>query len=159
VKRGTREETILATLKASGGPTFEGKWWTIAPFDNPGGKGFDSGYPPETEINLGKPYTGKDNLQVQWKEWPDFRYGAVHDLKPRSERHENAVVYLYHEFEVSAPVTAELSLGSDDTITLWHNGKRILANNVTRGCEPDQELATLQLQPGKNTLLIKICQG
>lgn len=158
-KKATREETIFATLKASGLPTFDGKWWTIAPFDNADWKGFDAAYPPEREINLTKTYTGKNNLQIQWKEWPDFRYGEVRDLKPRSPIGDWATVYLYHEVEVSQPVTSELSLGSDDTITVWLNGKRILADKTIRGAEPDQDFAVLHLEPGKNRLLIKICQG
>jgi eukaryotic-like serine/threonine-protein kinase len=159
VKKATRQETIFATLKACGLPTFDGKWWTIAPFDNPEGKGFDTVYPPEQEIDLTKTYTAKNNLQVQWKEWPDFRYGEVRDLKPRSPIGDNAVVYLYHEVEVPQAVTSELSLGSDDTLTVWLNGRRILAENVSRGAAPDQNFAVLHLQAGKNQLLIKICQG
>ncbi len=159
VKQATREETIFATLRASGLPTFEGKWWTIAPFDNPEGKGFDAVYPPEQGIDLTKTYTGKDNHQAKWKEWPEFRYGVVHDLKPRSPVGENAVVYLYHETTVPHAVTGELSLGSDDTLTVWLNGERILANNVIRGAEPDQDFAVLHLRTGKNQILIKICQG
>jgi hypothetical protein len=83
----------------------------------------------------------------------------VHDLHPRSPIGDWAVAYLYHEVEVPQAVVSELSLGSDDTITVWLNGKRILSHNVIRGAEPDQEFAILHLQPGKNQLLIKICQG
>src|SRR5262249_10931780 len=80
-KRATRQATYLATLKANGLPDWEGKWWTIGPFDNPEMKGFATVYPPEREIDLGKSYTGKDNLTVAWKEWPDFRLGVIEDLK------------------------------------------------------------------------------
>src|SRR5262249_27278959 len=47
VRRPTRTETILATLKANGLPTLEGKWYLIGPFDNSHDKGFETVYPPE----------------------------------------------------------------------------------------------------------------
>ena len=33
-------------------------WWLIGPFDHRNGIGFDAVYPPETEIDLQKKYTG-----------------------------------------------------------------------------------------------------
>jgi len=159
VKRATYEETILATLQASGLPSLEGTWYTIAPFDNGNRKGFAAVYPPETEIDLRAAYAGKDGQRVVWKPWANFRPGVVHDLKPRSTKDSWAVMYLLHELEVSYPVVLDLSLGSDDTLTLWLNGKQVLADGAYRGAAPDQNFATLQLQPGKNQLLAKVCQG
>ena len=51
-KKGTRAETVLATLKASGLPTLEGTWHYIGPFDNAGNAHFETVYPPEKEIDL-----------------------------------------------------------------------------------------------------------
>ena len=36
-----------------------GPWWVIFPFDNIDETGFDTVYPPETEIDLDKEYIGK----------------------------------------------------------------------------------------------------
>jgi VCBS repeat protein len=52
-----------------------------------------------------------------------------------------------------------ISLGSDDTLSVWLNGEKLLAQNVLRPCTPDSEQLTLKLKPGKNKLLMKICQG
>src|SRR6266571_8780790 len=72
-KKRTREETILASLKASSLPTLEGKWHYIGPFDNTDNLGFDTPFPPEKEIDLKKTYPGKGDEQAPWKEYPKFR--------------------------------------------------------------------------------------
>src|SRR5262249_34393860 len=67
--------------------------------------------------------------------------------------------YLYREIEVATATELPVSLGSDDTLTVWLNGERLLAENVNRAAAPDQNFVTLKLKPGKNQLLLKICQG
>ena len=54
VKKATRVDTILATLKASGLPTLEGTWHFIGPFAWPNEEAFDTAHPPEQEIDLKK---------------------------------------------------------------------------------------------------------
>jgi hypothetical protein len=51
------------------------------------------------------------------------------------------------------------SFGSDDTLTVWLNGQKIIADGSYRAVGPDQNLATLKLKAGKNELLLKVCQG
>ena len=69
-------------------------------------------------------------------------------LKPRS-------VTLWEQAAMEMPI----SLGSDDTLTVWCNGEKLLSQNVLRPCTPDSDQLTLKLRPGKNKLLMKICQG
>jgi hypothetical protein len=159
VKKSTRIDTILASLQASGLPTFDGKWYAIGPFDNAGGKGFDTVYPPETEIALDKSYSGKDKLTVRWKEVPGLRPGVFFDIKSIMPRDSHAVVYFYHEFETPHASELQVGFGSDDTITVWFNGQRLISRNVQRGVAEDQEVETLVTKPGTNRLLVKICQG
>jgi serine/threonine-protein kinase len=158
VKKPTREETILATLRASGLPTLEGTWYYIGPFDNTNNEGFARVYPPEQDIDLRKSHAGKGGQTVAWRPLRDFTPGRVFDLKlfPQTDF---ACVYLYHQVESAQPVDLPLSLGSDDTLTVWLNKKQLLANNVTRGVAPDQDFVTLPLRAGKNQLLVKVCNG
>jgi serine/threonine-protein kinase len=154
----TREETILATLRANGLPTLEGPWYYVGPFDNANNQGFRTVYPPEEDIDVRKSYAGKGGVTAPWKPLPKFTPGRVCDLKlfPQTDF---ACVYLYHLVECRQPVDLPLSLGSDDTLTVWLNKKELLANNVTRGVAPDQDFVTLPLQAGKNQLLVKVCNG
>jgi hypothetical protein len=155
VKKATRVDTILASLKESGLPTLAGKYYYIGPFDNTENAGFDTAYPPEREIDLKKTYAGKDGQKVAWKEMTDFKVGHVVDLK-RFPENDNSTVYLYHEIDVPEALTLPVSLGSDDTLVVWLNGKKLLAQNVVRPAAPDQDHATLRLKPGKNRLLVKV---
>lgn len=156
-KKGpTRHATILATLKVSGFPNLEGKWYYIGPFDNSNGKGFDAVYPPEKEIDLTRAYPGKDGAMICWQEWKDFRLGQVVDLR-RFPNNDNVAVYLYHEMHSSWAEPLPISFGSDDTLTVWGNGHKLVAQNAARGCEPDQALVDFPLRRGKNELLIKVC--
>ena len=98
VKKGTRIETVLATLKAAGLPTLQGRWYYAGPFDNENGDGFAAAYPPEKGVDLTQKYDGKDGVKVAWKEFPDFPVGKVNNLA-RFDHNDNACVYLYHEFE------------------------------------------------------------
>src|SRR5260221_5653551 len=67
VKKPTRQETITASLRASGLPALDGTWHYIGPFDNKDNKGFAMAYPPEKEIDLQKTYPGKDGETARWK--------------------------------------------------------------------------------------------
>ena len=136
-----------------------GKWHYIGPFDNTGGGGFAKSYPPEKDLDLKKTYPGKNKETVGWKEgnFPDGQVNSLALFKP--ELHDNSAVYLVREIEVSAPMEMPISLGSDDTLTVWLNGEKLLAENASRAAAPDQNQATLKLKPGKNHLLLKVCNG
>jgi hypothetical protein len=155
VKKATRVETILASLKASGLPTLDGKWYYVGPFDNTENAGFDTAYPPEREIDLKKTYGGKDGQKVAWKELADFKVAHIVNLK-RFPENDNSTVYLYHEIDIPEALNLPVSLGSDDTLVVWLNGERVLAQNIVRAIAPDQDRATLKLKAGKNRLLVKV---
>jgi hypothetical protein len=158
---GLRLYRNLGPTKTTGPakPQF-GPWHYTGPFDNAGQKGFDTVYPPEREINLKAQYDVKGGQKAGWTkaEWAD---GQVQNLLPlfKPEWSTDSVIYLYREITVAAATDVPVSLGSDDTLTVWLNGKKLLAENVYRGAAPDQNEATLPLRPGKNDLLLKICQG
>ena len=82
---------------------------------------------------------------------PELVDGQVHESTPQ-------VAAMYFRRSVSAPTARrmELSLGSDDAIKVWVNGAEVLAKNVARGAQPDQERVTVDLAAGENDLLVKI---
>ena len=137
-----------------------GKWHFLGPLDNTSGRGFDATHPAETRIDLQAAYTGKGGEQIAWKE-ASFNDGTPCDLlnlfKPQHRAWSS--IYLYREIEVSAPLDLPVSLGSDDTLSVWLNGKKILAQNTYRAVAADQDHVTLKLKEGKNQLLLKIGQG
>ena len=163
VRRATLRETFEAAYTAAGRGAREavpvyGPWHVIAPFPNADGKGFETVYPPEREINLAAEYPGAGNQQVRWQRRDDFRDGVVNDLKI-FKTNDYVCAYLYREIVSPVAQALPVELGSDDTITVWLNSRRLLAKRVARPCRLGDERLVLPLQPGTNSLLLKICQG
>jgi hypothetical protein len=153
-----RNKGPVGVQAATGTPKL-GPWHYIGPFDNSGPGGFDTAYPPEKEINLGRTYPGKNGQTAAWRDG-HFTDGQANNLALfRPQENTNAVVYLYREIEAPGAFELPVSLGSDDTLTVWLNDERLLAENVQRAVAPDQNHVTLKLRPGKNRLLLKVCQG
>jgi FG-GAP-like repeat len=138
-----------------------GPWYFIGGFASPDNNNFDAVFPPEKEIKLDAKYpTRVPNVQVSWqkKEWPD---GTVYDFLSSlpAGLQENIASYVYREIDCETAAEVPVSLGSDDTLTVWLNGQKLHSENVGRGAAPDQAFVKLPLKKGKNALLMKICNG
>src|SRR5262249_36846274 len=159
VKKATRSETARATLASHGLPSLEGKWHYCGPFDNSDRQAFDFVFPPEKKLDLRDTYPGKGGQRIGWKEFKGFRLGAIVDLAELfPDDKTSAAVYLFHEFESDREFKLPLSLGSDDTCSVFFNGTRVLHEDHERAASPDQYRAELKVKAGKNQLLIKVCQ-
>jgi hypothetical protein len=147
---GSQAPVAPAAPKLSG-------WYHLGPLDNTGNRGFDTPHPSEKAVDLQAEYEGKGGKKIRWQA-ANFPDGSVNNLRVFYDN-DWASVYLYRE--IDAPDAGELpvSLGSDDTLSVWLNGAKILAENSMRGAAPDQNRAVLKLRPGKNHLLLKIGQG
>ena len=107
---------------------------------------FNKDYGPEKGVDLKKEYGGK-----KW-EARDYKDGEVHTISLP----EKSASYFYRSIKSHADQTVAVSLGSDDGIKVFLNGKQTLANNANRGPAADQEKTELKLVKGDNHLLIKI---
>ncbi|QDU20826.1 DUF7133 domain-containing protein [Urbifossiella limnaea] len=161
VKKATRADTVAATLASHKLPNLGGKWYFVGPFDNPDKTGFDREFGPEKgAVDLTAKYPGKGGKHAVWAEFKGFRLGQVLDLAALfpQEHKNNSVVYLYHEFDSDREFRLPLSLGSDDTLSVYFNGRRLLHEPHERAAAPDQDRVELPVVAGKNRLLIKIAQ-
>ena len=124
-----------------------GTWRTSGPY-LPGAEGpgslFAGAFAPE-------PGAPAEAAPAEYTDAPELVDGQVHESTPQ-------VAAMYFRREITAPTArrVELSLGSDDAIKVWVNGAEVLAKNVARGAEPDQERVTVDLTAGANDLLVKI---
>lgn len=158
VNKGNRPASAAATLASHGLPDLQGKWYFAGPFDNTDGKAFDFAFPPEKGVDLKATYAGKGGAKVQWKEFTGFKTGAVIDLSKVTGTKADAAVYLYHTFESPKAFQWPLSFGSDDTLSVFANGKRVHHEPYVRPAAPDQDRVVIDVKEGKNELLVKICQ-
>ena len=143
----------LETLAESPVADF-GSWYHLGPFKaKDHNAAFSTVYPPESGVDLERTFEGG----LQWKEHSDWEDGTAHnDLLSG----ENSANFLYRIIHSSRPQPVHLSLGSDDGIQVWVNGRKVLNKNVGRNdAKADQEKLIIQLAQGKNELLLKISNG
>lgn len=135
-------------------------WRLIAPFDNTDKKGFNVVYPPERELNFGAEYEGKEGMKAKWVEHTtDQEYGIV-DLAKALAPHKGAVCYATTEFISDKTQPVDIRLGTPNSWKVWLNGDLLFAREeYHRGMSLDQYRMQGTLKPGKNVILIKLCQN
>ena len=74
-------------------------------------------------------------------------------------RSENAVAYAYTTISRKESGKIYLSLGSDDGVKVWLNGKMVHRHAVLRGLTYDEDRIAVDVVAGENRLLLKIQQG
>jgi hypothetical protein len=141
------ETATLADLETSA--TFS-TWQMIGPFKAASfDEAFSKDFGPEAKVDL-KQAIG----DVKWQKQDKLVDGTAFPLSG-----ENSSWYFHRTATVPADVETELSLGSDDAIAVWVNGKQVHANKAQRGVAPDQDKVKVQLTKGDNAILIKVVNG
>ncbi|MCH2383327.1 MAG: DUF1553 domain-containing protein, partial [Pedosphaera sp.] len=107
---------------------------------------FKKDWGPEKQVDLAKEHDGR-----KW-EARGYEDGKVHT--PAIP--ENSAAYLYRTVTTARAQEVMVSLGSDDAIKVFLNGKQVFANNASRGPAPDQDKTKLALAGGENHLVLKI---
>ena len=160
VKKADRVKTIAATLAAHGLPNLDGKWLYAGPFPFQGNDAFDKELPPDKEVKFEATYPGRDGDTIRWKPYPNFETGKVVDLKPLfpAKHGNNSAAFLALEFSSDQAYAWPLSFGSDDTLTVYFNGKRLVHDNTNRAAAADQAIVEAAVKVGKNLLVVKIGQ-
>ncbi|MEM7309212.1 MAG: PSD1 and planctomycete cytochrome C domain-containing protein [Planctomycetota bacterium] len=123
-----------------------GPWHLLGPVEGDPDALFSRGAEPEAGVDLAAEQAG-----ARWIARPDLGDGEAHEL-----RGTNSAFYLYRSVRSDAPRTLSLSLGSDDSIAVWMNGRRVLARDAKRPVEPDQERVDVPVRAGENELLLKV---
>lgn len=136
------------------------RWWLVGPFDAPGFSGFDREFPPEKGVDLKAGYAGQGGENLKWKPHqeadPMGLVNLVQVLAPAKE----AVGYAFAEVDAPQAMAGQLRVGADDNCTVWLNGEKVLARSQwLNGHRLDRFVAPVQLRQGRNTVLVKICQG
>lgn len=149
-KSNTGFEASLQTRASEPVAQF-GDWHHVGPFKAANhGVAFGTVYPPENKVDLNATF----DEGLKWERHSDWSDGTVqHEVLSGA----NSANFLYRVVESSKPQPVHLSLGSDDGIQVWVNGRKVLTKNVTRNeVKADQEKLTIQLGQGRNEILLKI---
>jgi len=171
-KLETREATErrMMELLKPGRPRW-GDWYMATPFpyDNLKGPRLAETNPPEAELtkmraggpgpDLKAEYTGKNGTKVTWRPLGAVADSVIKfDTYPDSKLNEYAGGYLYTTVTVDKPTTVDVTMGSDDGLRFWLNGKLLVDAEVLRGLDPESDKVRLDFQPGVNHVLAKIVQ-
>jgi hypothetical protein len=135
-------------------------WRLVGPFDAPAKTGFNLSFAPEQHIDLAATYTVKDGKSVGWtRHQAKDSLGQLNLIDALGTTRE-AVAYAYAEIEVAAAQAAQLRCGADDNCTVWLNGSKVFGRDQwLNGTRFDRFITPITLAAGRNTLLVKVCQG
>lgn len=129
------------------------KVWVVGPFDD-FGVGFKTIHAPEKSIpNPAATFETSRGLKLEWKPVSVTRQINFRELFGPCDGRSS---YVYFRLESSRKQLATLEVGSDDGIKVWHNGRLVWTNDVTRGALPLQDSVPLELQPGGNDILLRV---
>ena len=135
------------------------QWKIVGPFDNADGKGFAAVFPPEQKVDLAGEYDGKTG-KVRWSDYATKDEFGMVDINTVYTPLKSVTAYAYTEFVSDKAQPAELRLGCKNAWKVWLNGKLLWERDeYHRGMQIDQYRLASQLQPGRNTILVKACQN
>jgi len=154
-RESSQDEKANALIRKTGFIT-EDAWMILGPFDNVGGIGFNTAYIPENlpKIDLTAKYDGM-NGEVNWqKSTDDNLYGHIHlggDI-------DWCVAYAFATVNSPDEREVEFRFDSDDQGKIWLNGIEVFSHTKTFTAEIDNYIIPVTLQPGKNSILVKVCE-
>ncbi len=146
-------------------------WYLLGPFegnDDPGQ--IARVLAPEDELStmkaggngpdLSKTYAGKNDTTISWK-----KLGVIVDRKidlkqfGSDEMNTQGIAFLYANFRAQKGGPLRVTMGSDDGLRFWFNGKLIVDADAKRGLDPFAHSVVLDVKPGVNHILCKVTQG
>ncbi len=136
------------------------EWWLVGAFDAPQKTGFAKIFEPEVNVDLQAKYRDQGGTEIVWKRHHETDTLGQLDLNKQLGTTREAVGYAYSEIDVPRAQAAQVRCGADDNCSVWLNGEKVFARDQwLNGTRFDRFIAPIQLKSGRNTLLVKICQG
>jgi spore coat protein CotH len=132
------------------------RWSMTGPFQTSNfEETYDKPFPPEQkQVDLAATYKWGERT-LSWA-----RPRRLVDGNPlRLGGQPNAARYFFRTITALTARKLSVSLGSDDAIKVWLNGKPQFENRIQRGIDQGRDEVELMLAAGENQLLIKIVNG
>lgn len=139
------------------------EWRLIGPFDNKDKKGFNVVYPPEKEVDFSKTYKaefeGKTN-ELNWTKLTGENPEGHYDIAKLTGPYKGAITYAAHEFMSDREQPVEFRFATPNAWKLWLNGELLFGREeYHRGMFYDMYQIRGRMKPGKNVILLKVCQN
>lgn len=127
------------------------QWHVLGPFA-PGAKPPVS---PEGQIDLKASVPAAGDALATWKVVGQEDNKGRIDLGKAFSTSDQRFAFAYAEIESSADRNAEMYVGSDDSLTVWVNGKLVYDYKDDRGFTEAQDHFDVSLVKGTNRILVK----
>lgn len=135
-------------------------WWVVGPFDAPEKSGFGLTFEPEHEVNLKTVYLGQNGRNISWSRHQTSDPLGQINLVTVLGKTDEAVAYAWTEITVAQERKAQLRCGADDCCLVWLNSETVSAHEQwLNGIRFDRFTTAITLKAGRNSILVKICQG
>jgi len=154
--RALRELGVEVDLAGQAG--FITHWWVAGPFQGRSRWSKEDAFDVSKPIDVGTPIA-LEGKQFAWKPVLVEDPSGGLDFRQAVAQADEVAAYAYAEVTSAAAQEVILSMGSDDGIVVWVNGKKVHTNLTERGYAPDQDRATVTLKPGANQILMKVING
>ena len=158
VKKATWQETMLASRRKliealendkAVAPLELGSWYQTRTFRRvPFGKRF---FPETKPVDFSA--KGRNGKRLWTKR--NFLDSKVH----RFAMPGKSVVYFARKIYAKRDIVQQAYFGSDDSLAVFLNGKRLINNKTGRGVAANQDSCKLHLKKGENILVMKIHNG
>jgi hypothetical protein len=132
-------------------------WNAIGPFDNAGGKGHDTVYPPETGIDS-KATCGGLGGPVSWKTVSSPTGQGYVNLLHHFAPKDWVTVYALAYIHADQAMDAQLRVGSNDTVKVWLGGRLVWNFDEGRKAQYDQDIVPVHFEAGATPVLLKVSQ-
>ncbi len=153
------------TLPTTSAPSWEpiARWRLLGPFPRLAGS-VNPPFAVQTrdgaleESDFLKTYPASAGQMVGWTSATAFRSGLV-NLISRWGKLESVGAFGYAVIPSEQEREVQLLLGSDDTLTVWLNGKQVFDMQKTRAWCAAEDSVTVRLRKGDNHLLVRCMNG
>lgn len=127
------------------------KWQVIGPFDLKGRPPFQAGKPIDVKATV----PDKDGKFLSWKPVEAKDEHGVVELNPLYGDGDKVSVFGYAEFTSPDKRLGVLSLGSDDTLTVWLNGQQVYKYEDSRSYSAEAGRVDVTFAKGVNRVLVR----
>ncbi|MGA2617459.1 MAG: hypothetical protein ABSF26_07605 [Thermoguttaceae bacterium] len=135
------------------------RWKVLGPLDNAGDRGFDRVEGPERETDPHAAYPGKHG-PLRWTDAAADADSGLLDLNRVLGAEKGVTAFAMSEFFAPQARNVQIRMGSANAVKLWLNGRLIDQHHAYHsGSAMDQFISGVVLQPGRNVILVKICQN
>ena len=114
---------------------------------------------PGQAVDLTHTAPGPDNATLSWQPIKIEGENGVVDLAKFYKGKGDCSAFAVATLESPVARPAQVGVGSDDTLTVWVNGKELYKFNDNRGYSPDVARFDVELKKGKNQFMVKCGNG